>query len=155
MNAQPNTVEGAVARARQRFFVDTFSSKVLSFWPRSFQLNALPGSEAHTAFGNEFAAAVEKEIEPLLQDAAPFFGGSDKPTLAEVNIGSFILRLWALSTTEGGEYIPAAAIKKLEALPNFGKWAKAVLENPSVLSIWDQDKVIAATLKRFGRKTEA
>ncbi|KAI5798007.1 putative glutathione S-transferase [Peziza echinospora] len=152
---QPNTVEGAVARARQRFFIDTFSTKILSFWMKAFQLGALPGTEAHTNFGNEFVAAIEKELEPLLHDAAPFFGGSDKPTLAEVNTGSFLLRLWALSTTKSGEYIPAAAVRKLEALPNFGKWAKATLAHPSVLSIWDEDAVVTTTVKKYGRKTEA
>lgn len=29
-------------------------------------------------------AALVKEVEPLLQDAKPFFGGSDRLTLAEV-----------------------------------------------------------------------
>jgi len=29
--------------------------------------------------------AVAKEVEPLLQDAKPFFGGSEKLTLAEVS----------------------------------------------------------------------
>lgn len=32
----------------------------------------------------EFVEAVKKEIDPLLKDAKPFFGGSEKVTLAEV-----------------------------------------------------------------------
>ena len=33
---------------------------------------------------NDVVAAVKKEIEPLLENAAPFFGGSESLTLAEV-----------------------------------------------------------------------
>lgn len=33
----------------------------------------------------KWSATVEKEIEPLLKDANPYFGGSDKMTLAEVS----------------------------------------------------------------------
>lgn len=36
----------------------------------------------------KWAATVEKEIEPLLKNANPFFGGSDKMTLAEVSKGA-------------------------------------------------------------------
>lgn len=32
----------------------------------------------------EWVAAVKKDIEPLLEDAGPFFGGSSELTLAEV-----------------------------------------------------------------------
>ena len=37
----------------------------------------------------EWVKAIEKEIEPLLHDADPYFGGSKEMTLAEV---------WPLST---------------------------------------------------------
>lgn len=40
--------------------------------------------EEQENIGKELLAAVEKEIEPLLKDAAPFFGGSKDLTLAEV-----------------------------------------------------------------------
>ena len=33
---------------------------------------------------SDVVAAVKKEIEPLLESAAPFFGGSESLTLAEV-----------------------------------------------------------------------
>ena len=38
--------------------------------------------------GEEMVKVVEKEIEPLLQDAAPFFGGSQQMTMAEVNLST-------------------------------------------------------------------
>jgi glutathione S-transferase len=40
--------------------------------------------EEKEKLAKETVAAIEKEIEPLLANAAPFFGGKDKPTLAEV-----------------------------------------------------------------------
>lgn len=39
-----------------------------------------------TQKSEEMVKAVEKEIEPLLQDAAPFFGGSKQMTMAEVRL---------------------------------------------------------------------
>lgn len=38
------------------------------------------------AKSKEWVAAVQKEIEPLLQNANPFFNGSSSLTLAEVGI---------------------------------------------------------------------
>ena len=35
--------------------------------------------------GKDMVAALKKEIEPLLADANPFFGGSEKMTMAEVS----------------------------------------------------------------------
>ena len=35
--------------------------------------------------GRDMVAALKKEIEPLLADANPFFGGSEKMTMAEVS----------------------------------------------------------------------
>ncbi|KAK0129342.1 hypothetical protein ONS95_001271 [Cadophora gregata] len=71
---------GALQRARIAYFVDAYFSKVNGgFWGLLFA----EGEEKEKA-GQVFVDAVVKEIEPLLQDAAPFFGGSRKLTLAEV-----------------------------------------------------------------------
>jgi glutathione S-transferase len=40
--------------------------------------------EEKEKLGRDLVAAVGKEVEPLLKDAAPFFGGSKVMTLAEV-----------------------------------------------------------------------
>jgi glutathione S-transferase len=46
----------------------------------------LSGSEDEKAkLSQEFVDVIGKEIDPLLKDAKPFFGGSQKVTLAEVN----------------------------------------------------------------------
>lgn len=42
--------------------------------------------EEKKRISEEMVKAVEKEIEPLLQDAAPFFGGSQQMTMAEVRL---------------------------------------------------------------------
>jgi glutathione S-transferase len=72
---------GALQRARINFFVDALFSKVQpNFYP---QISAKT-EEEKVEKTNAFVAAIVKEIEPLLKDAAPFFGGSSRLTLAEV-----------------------------------------------------------------------
>lgn len=67
-------------RARLAFFVDTWNSKVQSnFYP----MMKAEGEEKEKLV-KDTVGAIEKEIEPLLKDAGPFFGGKDQPTLAEV-----------------------------------------------------------------------
>lgn len=45
--------------------------------------------EEKRQMSEEMVKAVEKEIEPLLQDAGPFFGGNKKMTMAEVKLSTF------------------------------------------------------------------
>lgn len=61
--------------------MDTWFSKAGSYW---FQIAQKDTEEEKEALVKDFVSIVGKEIEPLLKDAAPFFGGSDKLTLAEV-----------------------------------------------------------------------
>lgn len=35
--------------------------------------------------------------------------------------------------------------------PNFDKWAQAVIKHPSVLSIWDEEKIIEGTKVRIAK----
>jgi glutathione S-transferase len=49
----------------------------------------LDSEEEKAKLSQEFVDTVGKEIEPLLKDAKPFFGGSDKITLAEVRFFFF------------------------------------------------------------------
>lgn len=75
------TPEAALTRARINFFVDTFFSKVNSLYHKA--LFAKTDEEAEEAAA-EFVKQLEKEVEPLLSDAGPYFGGSKTLTLAEV-----------------------------------------------------------------------
>jgi glutathione S-transferase len=72
---------GALQRARIHFFVDALISKVQP----TFNPQILAKTEEEKAEKmHAFVSAAVKEVEPLLKDAAPFFGGSSRLTLAEV-----------------------------------------------------------------------
>ena len=62
--------------------MDTFISKANGLL---YPIMKAQGEEKEK-LGDEFAKAVEKEIEPLLESAGPFFGGSKELTLAEVRV---------------------------------------------------------------------
>jgi glutathione S-transferase len=76
-NSEPG---GALQRYEIGFFVDTYFGKVAPSWNAAVNASA----EEKEAAATKFTDAVVKEIEPLLSDAAPFFGGSSRLTLAEV-----------------------------------------------------------------------
>ncbi|KAK0327914.1 hypothetical protein LTR82_001432 [Friedmanniomyces endolithicus] len=133
----------ALKRARIAFFVDTWSSKIAPF---QFQiLKAAAGAEKE-AKAEECVKVMEREIEPLLVGAGPFFGGSAELTLAEVMTAPFVLRM--LSFARDGELMPKSFGEKLEALPNFGKWSKAVLGDGVVRKVYDEKGVVEGTKKR-------
>lgn len=73
---------GALERAKINFFVDAFLSKVNG---QVFPLLRAEESEKEV-LASKIVDALVKEVEPLLKDAKPFFGGSSKVTLAEVSL---------------------------------------------------------------------
>jgi glutathione S-transferase len=79
-----NAPGGALRRARIALFVDAFSTKFNSVL---FGLFSAKTEEDIQAIVEKAVAGLVKEVEPLLADASPFFGGSDKLTLAEVSAG--------------------------------------------------------------------
>ena len=132
-------------RARINFFTDTWNTKL-----SSFQMGVMKASsEEKEEKCQQWLAAVEKEIEPLLADAGPFFGGSKELTFAEVIVAPFLIR-WYASAGDGG-YVPQSFAKKLDALPNFGRWAKAVREHPSVTKIWDGPAFVEGFARKYGK----
>ena len=135
-------------RARINFFVDTWNSKLGS---QQMAVMKAPAAEKEQIV-TDFIATVQKEIEPLLADAKPFFGGSKELTFAEVIIAPFLLRMYAYS--EAGEFVPKSLAKKMDALPNFGKWAKAVREHKSVLTIWDGEGFMEGFKRKYGHVME-
>jgi glutathione S-transferase len=77
-----NAPGGALQRARIGFFVDASISQVVA------NLVAFIGAKTDAEGATHIEAYIEgvvKELEPLLKDAKPFFGGSDNLTLAEVS----------------------------------------------------------------------
>lgn len=73
----------ALRRARINFFVDTFSSKFNAHLSKIVW--AAKTADEAAEFEKAAVAGAVKELEPLLADASPFFGASDKLTLAEVS----------------------------------------------------------------------
>lgn len=67
-------------------------------------------------------------------------------TFAEVIVSPFLLRWYDLAAD--GEMIPASLIKRLDALPNFAKWSKAVRENESVNRIYDAEGFVPLFKKK-------
>lgn len=76
-----NAPGGALRRAQVALFVDAFISKFNSVL---FGLVRAKTQEEREEITEKAVAGLLKEVEPLLSDASPFFGGSDKITLAEV-----------------------------------------------------------------------
>ena len=137
---------GALKRAQIAFFVDAFFSK---FQSKLFKLYGAKTDAEAEAVVDDAVASLVKEVEPLLADAAPFFGGSDKITLAEVLTGSFVIRLTALA--HAGVY-PAGLTKSLaEKAPHFTKWADEVSKHPSVTKIFDEEKIVEGTKARVAK----
>lgn len=74
-------------RARINFFVDTYFTKVNGLSTKvAFAKTDAEAEEAAAEVVNQLA----KEVEPLLADAAPYFGGSKTLTLAEVSRSALI-----------------------------------------------------------------
>jgi glutathione S-transferase len=137
---------GALQRARINFFVDAFISKVN---PHFFAGVRAANEEEREEEGKALVAAVVKEVEPLLKDAAPFFGGSKRFTLAEVLTGSFVLR--NLTHSKYGLHAKDL-LSELEAqAPNFYKWANAVINEKSVTYVWNEKAVIEATKAKLAK----
>ncbi|KAI1200679.1 glutathione S-transferase domain-containing protein [Nemania serpens] len=138
---------GPLTRARIAFFVDTFMSKVNgSVYP----LISAKTEEERSAIIQRTIDVVVKELEPLLANAGPFFGGSDKLTLAEVLTGSFVIRLW---TWPKYDLVPQVLIDELSAkAPNFSRWAEAVATHPSVSGIFDAEATALRTKQRIAGK---
>jgi len=135
---------GALQRARINFFVDAVISKVN---PNFFAALRATDEKTREESITKLIDNVVKEVEPLLSNAAPFFGGSSKLTLAEVQTGSFILRI--VDFPKYGLF-PASFLSDLESrAPNFYKWANAVVAEKSVNHIWDAEGVATRTKRRF------
>ena len=137
--------KAALARARINFFVDSWSSKLGS---QQMGVMKADASEKEKLV-DEWVATVKKEIEPFLSDAGPFFGGSKELTYTEVIIAPFLVRWYAYS--QAGEFVPGSLAEKLDQLPSFGKWAKAVREHKSVLKIWNGEAFMEGFKRKYGK----
>ncbi|PNS15017.1 hypothetical protein CAC42_2246 [Sphaceloma murrayae] len=148
----PSTTEdgrGALFRARVSFFVDAWFSKVNSkMYP-----TLLAGTEEEKEkLGQEMLAAVEKEIEPLLKEAGPYFGGSSRLTMAEVLTAPFVIRVQSFANAD---FLPKTLGDGLKKLPNFSKWADALRQHESVMWVYDEQGILEGTEKRLNKMRAA
>ncbi|CAD6590420.1 MAG: hypothetical protein ASARMPREDX12_004357 [Alectoria sarmentosa] len=120
----------ALTRARIAFFADTWVGKVNTYMYQVVKAE----EEEKEKLGAELVEAVKKEIEPMLKDAGPFFGGSESITFAEALTAPFVIRYQAFGETG---LMPKSMLKGLDALPNYSKWSKAIREQESVTYIFD------------------
>ncbi|OQO06459.1 hypothetical protein B0A48_08242 [Cryoendolithus antarcticus] len=134
----------ALERARINFFIDTWNSKVGN---TIFPILTAPDEATKRTKIDVFIAAIEKEIEPLLANAKPFFNGSEAFTLAEAIIAPFIVRTYDYTADES--LLPKSVVERLDALPNFGKWAKLVRERESVNKVYDGASIAKNTKARL------
>ena len=145
--ASHSTPTAPLTRARIAFFVDTLISHIYGRW---FALHLSPEpAETKAAKARVLVREMAAEIEPLLADAAPFFGGSDRLTLAECLTAPFVLRVYAFARAGPGAF--KVVVEELEALPGWSKWVKALRENESVRASWDERGV----LEKSARKNKA
>lgn len=77
----PGSPDAAIKRARIDLFVDAWITK---FQQPLFKIYSAKTDEELAPVIETAVANLVKEVEPRLKDAAPFFGGSDKLTQAEV-----------------------------------------------------------------------
>ncbi|KAK5188687.1 hypothetical protein LTR99_006138 [Exophiala xenobiotica] len=107
----PDADNMAIAKAhlryRMSFFIDTFFSKVN---PYMFRLVGADSPQTQAKLVDECIALLEKEIEPLLADANPYFGGSDRITVVEVS--------FKLKTIEEFNYFALKSPASLTPLEN-------------------------------------
>ncbi|KAJ5199699.1 hypothetical protein N7472_004903 [Penicillium cf. griseofulvum] len=145
----PSTpVSNALYRARLSFFVDAFFSKVV---PHLFASVRAADEAERDAVAEQLVAAIVKEVEPLLADTegqGPFFGGSEKLTLAEVQSGSFLLRILSFAKPEHG-LVSAKFSTLLEKTPRFKRWAEATAAHESVNFIYDEKPVADKMRAKF------
>lgn len=83
-----NEPDGALRRARIALFVDAYVSKVNG---AVFGIYRAKTDDEIASLVEKAVAGIVSEVEPKLADAGPFFGGSDRLTLAEVSDGPLTL----------------------------------------------------------------
>jgi glutathione S-transferase len=141
-----NAPGGPQQRARIAFFVDAYFSK---FHNGLTKLYAAKTDDEAAPIVEAAVAQLVKEVEPLLADAKPYFGGRESLGLAEALTGSFVLRL--ISLARAGVYPAGLSASIAERAPNFWRWAEKVAAHPSVTSIYNEERVIASTKARIAR----
>jgi glutathione S-transferase len=130
----PGGVTAAVQRAKVAWFFDTFMQTVhMGYGPLIMASSPEEAEAAAETINN----AVIKDIEPLLADAKPFFGGSATLTLAEALTLPLFIRLFKLS--EAGVFPESMAKTFTQRTPNFYAWTQRGFDHPSVSGTYEEE----------------
>lgn len=132
------------------FFIDAYWTK---FHTTLFQLFEAPTQDDEEKIIDDAISGIKREVEPLLADASPFWGGSDRLTLAEVMVGPFVIR--AVTLSRHGVY-PTSLSRRIETeTPAFFKWAIATSSHPSITRLFDEDVIVQRSVAKRGRMRAA
>ncbi|KAI3396003.1 hypothetical protein diail_574 [Diaporthe ilicicola] len=147
---RPTCTAGALKRAKMSFFIDAYWTK---FHTILFRLFEAPTKADEEKVIDDAIDGIRKEVEPLLIDAAPFWGGSEKLTLAEVITGPFVIR--AVTLSKHGVY-PTSLNKRIETeAPNFHGWAMATSKHASITKIFDEAVIVERSVAKRARMRAA
>lgn len=146
----PTCAEGALQRARMSFFNDAYWTK---FHTILFRLFEAPTEDDEEDIIDDAINGIIGEVEPLLTDAMPFWGGSQRLTLAEVITGPFVIR--AMTLSKHGVYPKSLNAKAQEKAPHFYEWATAVSSHASITSVFDEKIHVARSLAKRARMRKA
>ncbi|KAK7908522.1 glutathione S-transferase [Apiospora marii] len=146
----PTTAEGALRRASMSFFTDAYWTK---FHTLLFRLFEAPTAADEEKVVDDAVQGLVREVEPLLGDAAPFFGKSPRLTLAEVITGPFAIR--AVTLSKHGVYPTSLNRQIEEQAPNFHRWAIAVSSHPSITAVFDEQVHVARSRAKRDRMRKA
>lgn len=148
--ASTESPSAALKRARIAFFCQTWTEKIA---PSQFSIVHAQSVEEKQAKTEAAMALIAKEIEPLLANAGPFFGGSKDLTLAEAFTAPFVQRWVALA--EDGEMVPKDVLSQIEKLPNFREWMRATLAHLNVTRSFEKDAFLEGARRRLSQMREA
>jgi glutathione S-transferase len=137
-------------RAQIAFFADTYTNKL-----PLYTLMRAPAAEKESK-ARELVEVARTHIEPLLAlppgTSGPFFRGSERITMAEVLTAPFVLRFHAYSRHG---FVWEGLDGELLKLPNYGRWARAVMSNQSVVGVWNEQGLMAYTRERMAKMVKA
>ncbi|KAK5937265.1 hypothetical protein PMZ80_010565 [Knufia obscura] len=143
--------KSAYDRYMINLLTDVWFNKVNSFW---FKALLVAGTDEATGKADELFDAIKTQFEPKLVDAlgktgsGPFIGGAERMTLFEILVAPFILRIHDFSDSNDQVH-PSSLATKLDSLPAYGQWSKAVVAQESVTYIWNKEKMIETMVRRL------
>ncbi|KAJ5657809.1 uncharacterized protein N7484_001458 [Penicillium longicatenatum] len=121
---------GALQRFNVAFFDESYFTKAHCH----FDTAIISCDEEETTAAQKYIDGIVNHIEPLLEDAAPFFGNSSRLTFAEASRNS----TWFF-------FIGALEDKA----PNFWRWSHAVIGEATVTAVWDEEDVVKRTFDKI------